>query len=129
MTVDRTGVTRLVFLTRHWAFKVPNFINGWRLFLQGLLANMQEREFSRAYFEKLCPVVWSIPGGWLVVMPRCRVMTDAEFQAFDAKSFVDGPDYVVPAEAKSDSFGYLDGRIVAIDYGGAGRSASDKGEA
>ncbi len=48
-TVERvtTGVTRTVFLCGRLAFKLPCMRYGWRLFLQGLLANMQEREFSR----------------------------------------------------------------------------------
>lgn len=120
MTLNRQGCTRIVILTRRLAFKIPNVRNGWRLFLYGLLANMQERTFSRAGWPELCPVRWSIPGGWLVVMPRARPLSDDEFLAFDAEAFIDKPDYHVPAEAKADSFGWLDGRVVAIDYGGFG---------
>jgi hypothetical protein len=48
-------------------------------------------------------------------MPRCSILgrrpTDEEFAAF-----TDGP-MVVPVERKADSFGWLDGRLVALDYG------------
>jgi len=44
-------------------------------------------------------------------------MTDEEFEGFDYVGFVFGDDYNIPAEAKSDSFGWLDGKIVAVDYG------------
>lgn len=117
MTLNRMGCTRIVFLIGAWAVKVPNVCYGWRLFLIGLLANMQERTFSKAGWPELCPVLWSIPGGWLVVMPRARPLTDDEFLALDYDAFTDKPEYVVPVEDKADSFGWLGDRIVALDYG------------
>lgn len=110
------GVTRTVILVGRLALKFPA-VGEWRLFLLGLLANMQERQFGRAGWPELCPVLWSIPGGWLVVMARAREMTTEEFEAFDFDRFVLGGTYVVPVERKADSFGWLDGRVVAIDYG------------
>jgi hypothetical protein len=115
--VDRTGCTRIVLLTQRYAIKLPNFLNGWRLFLTGLLANMQERQFVATGWPELCPVLFSLPGGWLVVMPCVRVMNEDEFTTFDAASFCGRLDGTVPAEMKSNSFGFLDGRVVAIDYG------------
>lgn len=120
VTLNLTGCTRHVLLIGPWAVKVPAFWRsdgGWKLFLCGLLANMQERDFSATGWPELCPVVASIPGGWLVVMRRAREMTDDEFAAFDAKNFCENEDRIIPAEHKSNSFGWLDGRIVAFDYG------------
>jgi hypothetical protein len=136
---DRAGVTREVFLIGRYAIKIPKLVYGWKMFLNGLLANMQEREFAAEGWPELCPIVFSLPGGWLVVMRRARVMTDEEFAAFDFRAFVTRDDdyaaynldawggnarnggepeaLVVPVEAKADSFGWLDGRVVAIDYG------------
>lgn len=111
------GVTREVFLTRRFAIKLPKLTNTWRHFLQGLLANMQEREFSTSQWPELCPVVFSTWGGWLVVMRRARPLTDAEWNVFNFMAFADKPDYVVPVEDKRNSFGVLDGRVVAVDYG------------
>lgn len=110
------GVTRRVFLFGRRAFKIPT-MSEWRLFLLGLLANMQEAKFSKCGWPELCPVLWSLPGGFLVVMRRARVLTDEEFERIDLESFVQGDGYIVPAEIKSDSFGWLDGRLVAVDYG------------
>jgi hypothetical protein len=62
-------------------------------------------------------VLFYIPCGLLIVMPRVTVMTDAEFIGFNYNAFVDTDDYRVPAEEKANSFGYFNGRIVAIDYG------------
>lgn len=114
---DKRGVSRDVFLVGRWAVKLPKLTYGWKMFLCGLLANMQERSFAATKWPQLCPVSFSLPGGWLVVMHRARVMTEEEFSSFDAKAFCDQPDYIVPCEFKSDSFGWLDGRIVVIDYG------------
>lgn len=117
------GVTRRVLLIGQYALKVPNPAE-WRLFLLGLLANMQEAIFAKARWPELCPVVWSLPGGFLVVMRRARVLTDDEFEEHEAlirRWIFGGPgeenERFVPAEPKSDSFGWLDGRLVAVDYG------------
>ena len=111
------GVTRAVLLVGPWAIKFPTVIYGWRLFLLGLLANMQERQFSRTGWPELCPVLWSLPGGWLVIMRRAKEMTALEFERIDLEKWVDRGEYVVPAEIKQDSFGWLDGKLVAVDYG------------
>lgn len=116
------GVTRRVLLVGPWALKVPA-VTEWRLFLLGLLANMQETLWSKTGWPELCPVLWSVPGGFLVVMRRARILTEDEFLALDMESWVDRGDYIVPAEIKSDSFGYLDEadfvncQLVAVDYG------------
>jgi hypothetical protein len=49
-------------------------------------------------------------------MPRVEVCTAATAPA-DYEALTDRPDYVVPDEHKPDSWGWLNGRLVAIDYG------------
>ncbi|QSA96603.1 hypothetical protein [Methylococcus sp. EFPC2] len=115
LTVE-LGATRAVLLVGRMAIKVPR-LSTWRTFLNGLLANMQEREFWRTRWAELCPVLFSLPGGWLVVMPRAKPLTDADWCAFDTEEFIERSDGVIPVEEKQDSFGWLNGRIVAIDYG------------
>lgn len=110
------GSTRHVILVGEWAIKIPVIVE-WRLFLHGLLANMQENKFSKFGWPELCPVLWAIPGGFLLIMRRARVLTDCEFIKLDMVAWVDRGDYVISAEIKSDSFGYLNGKLVAIDYG------------
>lgn len=114
---NRFGVTREVILVGRIAIKLPKVTYGWKMFLCGLLANMQEREFSRLGWTELCPVVFALWGGWLLVMRRARPLTEAEWADFDAKAFCNRPDGLVPAECKIDSFGMLSGRVVAVDYG------------
>jgi len=110
------GATRWVWLTRRWALKFPSF-SSFRNFLHGLLANDQEVMFSRAGWPELCPICFHLPLGLLVVMPRTRPLSDHEFAVFNYRSFTRKPDYQVPVERKPDSFGWYQGRIVAIDYG------------
>jgi hypothetical protein len=114
--VGTTGSSRLVLRVSRWAVKVPRPYS-WRTFLNGLLGNMTERELGRAGLDGFCPVVFGLPGGWLNVMPYARPMTRAEFERFDYEAFVNREHYGIPAEPKPDSFGWLRGSPVAIDYG------------
>ena len=124
------GCTRFVFLTKNYAIKVPQFKYEWRHFLLGLLANMQEVTFSKIKDDRLCPIWFYIPGGWLLIMPRCAPITEDVFFDLDVTKFwpnesedyhpkneCERANYNVPVENKQDSFGWLNGKIVAIDYG------------
>mgnify|MGYP001557967698 CR=1 FL=1 len=111
------GATRTVLLTNRYAIKIPRLVE-WRLFLHGLLANMQERQFWHHWgHEKLCPVLCSIPGGWLLVMPRAAALSREEFAVLNVETFRDAGTGIIPVEDKQDSFGWYKGRIVAVDYG------------
>lgn len=106
--VNARGRNRLVLLTRRHAIKVPS-LRCWRDFLFGLLNNMNEASWATEPGH--CPVLYAAPGGLLVVMPRARILTDAEFAAVDH-------DRLPPrAERKPDSFGWVGGQLVAVDYG------------
>lgn len=111
------GTTRIVLLIGPLAIKFPIVIYGWRMFLLGLLANMQERQFSRTGWPELCPVLWSLPGGWLIVMRRAREMTALEFEQINLEQWIDRGEYIIPVEIKRNSFGWIDGKLVAVDYG------------
>lgn len=110
------GTTRVVFLIGGYAIKVPSLVE-YKLFLCGLLANLQEVRFSETGWNELCPVVFSIPLGVMVVMKRCDPLTRKQFSALGYDKFIHKEDYQVPVENKLDSFGILGGRIVAVDYG------------
>ena len=113
------GCTRRVLLVGSYAVKLPRFGYGWRSGLQGLIHNLNEATWSR-YCDRyagLCPVVFSLPGGFLNVMQRARPLTSEEWSDFDYEAFVEHDDYRLPVENKDDSFGIVAGRIVAVDYG------------
>jgi hypothetical protein len=109
------AVIRFVILNRRLAYKLLSPRCG-KPFPLRILANMPEVMFGRTGWPEFCPVLWWIPGGFFVVMPRVEVCT-AETAPADYEPLTDGLDHVVPAEHKPSSWGYLDGRLVAIDYG------------
>lgn len=127
MRLCREGVTRIVLLVGPWALKFPRFGYGYAMGLRGLLCNLQERAIWTLGWPQLCPVLWAFPGGWLLVMRRARPLTEDEWQALDFEAFrwhrkteIKGERMVegcVPVENKHDSFGIVDGRVVAVDYG------------
>lgn len=113
----KQGATRNVFLITRYAIKIPRCCE-WRLFLYGLLANLQEASFwYHLRSEKLCPVKWCMPGGFLLIMARAETFSREDHAAFDFAAFIDAWAWTVPVEDKQDSFGWYEGHIVAIDYG------------
>jgi hypothetical protein len=112
-----SGATRLVLLTKNYALKVPT-PHSWKLFLFGLLSNMYERRWSGFDPERLCPVLWSIPGGFLNVMPRVETLDDYLDTDLYLERFGDQGDYTLSfIENKPHHFGYYKGNLVAVDYG------------
>ena len=114
--IIKYGTTRTVFLVYKYAIKIPSCVE-WRLFLLGLLANMQESIFSKTKWPELCPVIFSLPLGLCVIMERAKEISRQQFFNLDYNKFIHQNGYVVPVEHKLDSFGILEGEIVAVDYG------------
>jgi hypothetical protein len=90
----RFGSVRTIFLARRRVFKLPGRWMWsdrhwwWDFLLRGLLSNMQERRFAAEGWSELCPVSFSLPGGFLVVMPRAEPLADADWQELDYRAFV-----------------------------------------
>lgn len=113
------GATRTVLLIGRVAIKLPTFLT-WKLFLYGLLGNMQETLWWNGLpdsREMMCPVLFSIPGGFLTVMRRAEPVSLEEWFANDHAWFYRAKGLSIPVEDKLDSWGRVDGRIVAVDYG------------
>ena len=112
MRIDRTGITRTVILIRSWAIKVPTLRYGWRMFLSGLLANLQERQWWGWWPNnpRLCPVLRSSRLGFWLVMARTEDIEEHEMPP--RGEYLD-----LPLDYKADNFGRIDGRIVLRDYG------------
>lgn len=113
MRIER-GITRTVFITRRWAIKVPssrangNGVRGvlWSL-TRGVQANLSELEWSGS--PGVCPVRWSL-AGLVSVYPRCESVDPdlvVDFQSIGCLG---------PADKKHQNLGWLDGRIVFVDY-------------
>ncbi len=129
MKIIKTGCSRWVCLIGKYAIKFPNPTTK-RSWLNGLLANMQEADFTTLKSDKLCPVLFSAWFGLLIVMPRCEPLTDTDFLNFAESQttrensitsaiflMLDCGEFKQMIEYKTNSFGWLNGKIVALDYG------------
>lgn len=111
------GTTRWVVLTSRYAIKLPS-LSSWEMFLRGLLGNMQETVFATMRLPQLCPIRCSLPGGLCLVMRRAEVVSVHDW--YDTVlPFVRANYAYLPAsfEYKRSSFGWLDGRLVIVDFG------------
>lgn len=104
------GTTRTVILCGAFAYKVPRLCT-WYQFLHGLLASMTERTWA-GYDDRLCPIVWSSYGGWLVIMRRAEPITWRTWRSMRLQAW-NG----LPTDFKMVNFGRYEGRIVMVDYG------------
>jgi hypothetical protein len=119
------GATRTVLLVGKYAIKFPSLYS-WQMFLLGLLGNIQERRWWKTGWAearlKLCPVLIADRWGFILIMPRCELlagspdeaaMSEQEHRAFTTLE----AGGCLPVENKRSSFGYLNGRLVAVDFG------------
>ena len=110
------GASRFVILTDNYAFKFPRLDRrneyGWlQNVMRSLCANIVEWVlWDRTRADTLGPIVFHIPCGLLNVMPRAIRATEADLNLIDFENLTVG------AERKADSWGWLNGRLVAIDY-------------
>lgn len=118
------GVTRTVLLVGRYAIKVPRLRYGWSKLLYGLLSNMTEARFTPLADQfRLCPTVFSIPGGFLNVQRRCAPLSDDQWEATrlnDDDVHGRGDWQGMACDFKRDNFGVLDGRVVLLDFGEIG---------
>jgi hypothetical protein len=117
--LHRTGTTRLTLCVGRYALKLPRG-------LFGCAANHGERvEWKRATPERrvnMCPLLWGAPFGLINVMRRAVPLTSEQHRDLrtngglpDWKYMPGGPDCPFEYHKPSD-WGYLDGRLVALDY-------------
>lgn len=117
------GTTRMVFCIGSLAVKVPkNYV--------GLKANLREVKIWNVVdtHRRLmaCPVRFSLPFGLATIMSRATPLTELQMNLLrEEREFPDwnyqgGADISEPTEEKCSDWGYLEDRLVALDYGGLG---------
>lgn len=112
----RKGCYRSVILIGKYAIKIPTFTE-WRLFLHGLLSNIKEKKLWKYTHDiQLCPVLWSCPGGFLNIAERVIEVTRDEWQEIP-REYLLKISMGFPVEQKPESFGWMNGRLVILDYG------------
>lgn len=122
--IRSNGVTRIVFEFDKFVIKIPNFKYSWMHFLKGLIANMNENSIWKwqahpnnetARPDLLCPVLWASCGGWILIMQkavRCEWINDES--QWNYKEWIDAG---FGGDDKPDNYGYLNGKMVKLDYG------------
>lgn len=119
------GTTRTVILFHKWAIKIP-LLKRYKGFLKGLLANLNERSIWHVCPNYFLPVLWSMPLGLVVVMPRVKTTGQATWylHAFMADLFHPNNDDNQEAldarrycEYIASNFAMYKGKPMCIDYG------------
>jgi hypothetical protein len=122
----RRGTNRAVFVVGPLAFK-------FALHDVGARCNLYEADLYRRTTPKrremLCPVIACAPLGLVLVTRAAMPLTDAEAIVLRAtRGFPDWdyvpPDDECPFEPKASDWGWLDGRLVALDYSTPALAAS-----
>lgn len=112
------GVTRVTFSIWRYVVKVPRLKNGHLLFLEGCLSNWKERNYCKMmkeledYYNLVAPSLFCSWFGIIQVQKRCVVnyteLTESQLAFFEA---------VRGGESKPNNFGFINGRMVCLDYG------------
>src|SRR4051812_30431953 len=66
-----------------------------------------EGDLGKRGWPELCPVVYALPGGWLVVMQRATPLGDEQAKSFDPLAILSRDE--IPAAPKGCSVGMIDG--------------------
>lgn len=121
MKLNRTGVTRLVFVFKRVVVKIPK-PTIWNHFLRGILSNINEHRtwkwnsgnFNEGRQILLCPVLWCSWGGWILIMKRAEPINREDWSRItdisSYKQHFGGDDTM-------SNYGWLDGVLVKLDYG------------
>ena len=118
----KLGATRKVFIFKNFVVKVPN-AHEYRLFLNGILGNLQEKAFSKMGRYDLAKVKFCDILGLVLIMERAQ-MVDVE--NVDYENFKDKLEEIYKdddmkefmlSDAKPSNWGYIKERLVKIDYG------------
>jgi|SRR5690242_10073753 len=114
----RRGTTRLVLVIPPFAFKFGRGVRGKRCnkFEAKLFADVNERRRSM-----LCPVIWCAQSGRLLIARAATPLTIAERDDLMARDAFPDWDYMPgdpgqPFEYKPSDWGWLAGKLVALDY-------------
>lgn len=137
----KVGSSRVVFVFDEFVIKIPKFWRISRLGL-GIVENLKERYWYCAdrHISKmdinqypLAPIHYASQNGLIVVMQRAQVVTEefynslppAEREQLDAKLKV-LEDWAKGLELRHDlrwdNVGFIDDKLVAVDYGYSGRT-------
>jgi hypothetical protein len=114
----KSGCTRSVLLFKNIALKMPT-LKRYNLFLHGILANLQEKQFSGSHPD-LAEVKWCSPLGLILVMERAEAISldgHSLYVGLKEKYQDDKMKEFLLSDCKPSNWGYIKDRLVKIDYG------------
>ncbi len=125
----KTGTTRCCFLIGNWAIKIPK-IRRWKIFLRGLLANIDESwkskhgdPFQKQSYARVLFCSW---WGLFLIMERVSALHEHEY---DKDKFSCYFRHCEPIDNKIENFGrkFVGGStyIVLVDYADSRYMCSD----
>lgn len=122
MQIIKTGMTRIVVVTKHYAIKFPRYTSA-RQFLAGILCNISEAHFYKQHPEHhtiLCPIVFYVPCGLCVVMKRAEPLLITKWYQCNSE-ILNILNHIIAIndichDIQISNFGTLDGVTVCIDY-------------
>ena len=114
------GATRIVFVFKKFAIKIPTF-KQYNLFLNGLLANLQEKTWS-GHHPDLAKVHFCGRLGFFLVMERAEVLSsDVDWlktkETLEKKYKDDDLREFLMSDFKPSNWGFINGQLKNIDYG------------
>lgn len=109
------GITRIVFLTKNYAIKIPTFKNHLH-FLQGCLSNYKERHYNKIFknmpefLDLVAPSLFCSIFGLIQIQKRCKpFLSEIDENILERfKNFDD---------IKPQNLGYFNDELVILDYG------------
>lgn len=117
----KNGATRCVWLIGRYAIKFPRLCS-WRCFLNGLIANMTEREFNCIAPDLHAKVLYADKFGFMLVMERAEYMLPSDLNRYERPHIDELFDRCekagLPIERKYEDVGKFLDACKVVDFGG-----------
>lgn len=115
------GSTRTVFVLKHFVIKIPTN-KEYRLFLHGVLANLQEKRWSGKHSD-LAKVIFCDILGLFLIMQKAEILDNSDYTSIwlqcelERKYKDDDLKEFLMSDSKPSNWGYINNHLVKIDYG------------
>jgi hypothetical protein len=114
------GCTRVVLLIGKYAIKFPSFETGYIGFLKGILNSLEECSITKWNpAVSVSKTLYCNCTGLFLIAERAREVKNIDLYKVELERLCtlspDESDFYMD-DARPDNFGYIDGRLVKVDY-------------